>query len=95
MLYRKSVLFQSALQIKSLVADALRITVCARERYMVATGNIEFMHHSNQKGKKKKVYTELYRLQKLEEKNALQYFINPFMYTVGGRTNSSKCIYYI
>lgn len=53
MLYRKSVLFQSALQIKSLVADALRITVCARERYMVATGNIEFMHHSNQKEKKK------------------------------------------
>lgn len=26
------------LQIKSLVADALCITVCARERYMVVTG---------------------------------------------------------
>lgn len=38
----------------SLVADALRITVCARERYMVATGDIEFMHHSIQK---EKVYT--------------------------------------
>lgn len=40
----------------SLVADALRITVCAREKYMVATGDIEFMHHSNQK---EKVYSEL------------------------------------
>ncbi len=40
----------------SLVADALRITVCARERYMVATGDIEFMHRSNQK---EEVYTEL------------------------------------
>lgn len=92
MLYRKSVLFQSALQIKSLVADALRITVCARE---IHGSNRQYQVHAPFKSEGKKVYTELYRLQKLEEKNALQYFINPFMYTVGGRTNSSKCIYYI
>lgn len=50
--------YTNFLQIKSFVADALCISVCARERYVVVTGNTEFMHHSNQK-ERKKVYTEL------------------------------------
>lgn len=45
--------YTNFLQIKSFVADAFCISVCARERYVVVTGNTEFMHHSNQKDRKK------------------------------------------
>lgn len=48
-------LFQSALQIKSLVADALRITVCARE---IHGSNRQYQVHAPFKPEGEKKYIQ-------------------------------------